>query len=366
MGCLRLQPIKFFLFPFSLLYGLVTSLRNRLFDFGFLKSTAFAIPIISVGNLSVGGTGKTPHTEYILEILGYGGNVAVLSRGYRRKTTGFRIASIAGDNALTIGDESYQLLTKHPSLVVAVDEKRVHGVQMLLNENACLQTIVLDDAFQHRYIHPGLSILLTDYAKLYKDDCMLPAGSLREWESGSKRADIIIVTKCPSELSDTEIDQLTARLDIQVHQKLFFSAFDYQDIVPVFSTPAIRCESLDESLRAQTGIVFMAGIVKPKPAEIYLQKYALNVETMFFPDHYTFKKQDYDHLLKRLEAMSNTRKFVVVTEKDAARLKSDINFPDELKALLYALPIKVRILQNQESHFIQLIQNYVVDNSRNG
>ena len=352
------------LIPLSFLYGTITTVRNWLFDINLLKSTAFPIPIISIGNLSVGGTGKTPHTEFVLSILQNDWKTAVLSRGYKRKTKGFYLAD-KNSNAEKLGDESFQIYTKHPKTIVAVDEKRVHGVQNLCTSHRDLQVVVLDDAFQHRHIHPGLSILLTDYNKLYSRDSMMPLGRLREKKSASKRANIIIVTKCPDEIRPIDMRLIETELAIEHKQSLFFSSYRYQEIIPVFPktiTKRRTCLSLQKS---KAGILVVAGIVSPQAIVTHLQNYTENITSLFFPDHYGFKQKDFNQIIKKLDAIDATDKILLVTEKDAARLISNPLFPEKLKARTYALPIKVEILQNEEALFTQKIIDYVVENSRN-
>ena len=352
------------LYPFSLLYGVVTMIRNFLFDSDLLRSTSFSIPIISVGNLAVGGTGKTPHTEYILTALQAECKTAVLSRGYKRKTKGFVLADTASDSQ-TLGDEPFQIHQKFPGVTVAVDEKRVHGVKKLQSLQSDLQLVVLDDAFQHRYIQAGLSILLTDYSNLYSRDLLLPAGTLREWPSGSKRANIIVVTKCPTDISPIDMRVIESELKPENNQSLFFSAFVYKDIIPVF--PDAQPEEISvKNLREQdTGVLLVAGIVSPEPIVEYLKKYTKHIETLFFEDHHAFQPKDFSQIKARLDATGGTDKILLVTEKDAARLQSNSDFPDSLKSKTYALPIQVEILHNQEALFIQKIKSYVVENSRN-
>lgn len=215
------------LYPASWLYGAAVMMRNKLFDWEVLQSKSFDIPIISVGNLAVGGTGKTPHTEYLIKSLCNQYNVAVLSRGYKRHTKGYVLAT-PESTARSIGDEPYQMHQKFPSVTVAVDEKRCHGIEKLLAlQKPSIDVILLDDAFQHRYVKPGLSILLTDYHRLFCDDTLLPAGRLREPISGKNRAQIVIVTKCPQDIKPIDYNIITKRLNLYPYQQLFFSSFRY-------------------------------------------------------------------------------------------------------------------------------------------
>ncbi len=352
------------LYPFSLLYGLVIAIRNFLFDQGIIPSTGFKIPIISVGNLAAGGTGKTPHTEFILSILKDERKSAVLSRGYKRSTKGFRLAD-ENSNCQIIGDEPFQIYQKFHDITVAVDEKRVRGVKKLQELIPDLQLIVLDDAFQHRFIQAGLSILLTDYSNLYSRDLLLPAGTLREWKSGSKRADIIVVTKCPDDLTPIGMRLIETELKPETNQLLFFSHYVYDELVPVFpdSTPEIWTYNRLKENKAS--VLLVTGIVAPHSIVDQLEKFTNNIETLFFPDHYAFLHKDFDLISKLFDKLPTEEKILLVTEKDASRLITNPDFPQNLKSRTYALPVRVEILHNQENLFIQKIKNYVVENSRN-
>lgn len=351
------------LLPFSLLYGLISRIRNFLFDKKIFKSTDFNIPTICVGNLTVGGTGKTPHTEYILSFLQNDWKTAMLSRGYKRKTKGFQLADKHAD-ASTIGDEPYQIFRKFPEVPVAVAEKRVHGVNELLKRFPNLEIIVLDDAFQHRHLRPGFSVLLTDYSRLYTRDFYLPAGRLRESKKGSRRADVIVVTKCPDNLSEAEMNDIRCEINPSKEQSLFFSTYEYKKLRPVF--PDFVEHSLKEpALKNDLGILLVAGIVSPKAIISYLKQYTTHIETQFFPDHHNFTEKDIELLFKKFDSPNSAEKIIVVTEKDAARLLS-INYPDKLKPKTFALPIEVKILDNKEILFTEKITQYVKENSRNG
>jgi len=364
LSCLEKSAKHIILFPFALLYGIVTGIRNWLFDQGLLPSTSFNIPTISVGNLSVGGTGKTPHVEFILSIVKDSWKTAVLSRGYKRKTKGFRLAD-ATSNSLTIGDEPYQIYQKFQDVTVSVDEKRVHGVKKLLELIPGLQLVVLDDAYQHRYIQAGLSILLTDYSNLYSHDLVLPAGGLREWKSGSTRANIIVVTKCPPDMKPIDMRLYESELKPENNQLLFFSSFKYDELVPVFESPVNEAWTFQKIKDTHADVLLVAGIVSPEPILQQLKKYALNVKTLYFEDHHAFQSKDFTQINKHFEALAASDKVLIVTEKDAARLVTHPNYPEALKSRTFALPIRVEILHDQETLFIQKIKNYVVENSRN-
>lgn len=344
----------------SLLYGIVTEVRNRMFDWGVLKQHSFDLPIISIGNLAVGGTGKTPHTEFLIRQLSEKFKTAVLSRGYRRETAGFVLAD-KNSTAKTIGDEPFQLFSKLPDVAVAVDEKRVRGIENLLKTKPDIQVIMLDDAFQHRHVRPGLSILLTDYANLYTDDFMLPYGALREYRKNSKRADMVVVTKCPEDIQPDEYKSIAWKLKLRQHQQLFFSAFEYGQIYPVF--PEMIRKPMPE-ITSETAVLMFTGIVKPELMLNWLKKNTQKVKTRFYPDHHHFDKKDIAEIEKDFIDLQGD-KLILTTEKDAARLKSNPHLTDKMKKNLYALPLEVKILNNEQDRFIQKIQDYVRKNSGN-
>lgn len=349
--------------PFTVLYSLITSTRNTLYNKGFHKSTSFEIPTISVGNLAVGGTGKTPHVEYLINLLKKDLIVGVLSRGYKRKTKGFILAT-NNTNSHEIGDEPYQIYQKNTDIVVAVDEKRVHGVSELCNLHQNLGVILLDDAFQHRQIKAGLSILLTDYGHLYTRDYHLPSGNLRESKNGSRRADILIVTKCPDYMSATKMKQVELELNIAPHQSLFYSKYEYADILPVFENEELKHWKLKELNDLNIGILALAGIVHPGAFLKHLQKFSVNCEGLFFPDHHSFQEKDIQSVIKKFKNMKSSDSIIIVTEKDASRIKSNPKAWETLKLKLYKLPIKVKILKNEEL-LINKIYDYARNNSRN-
>lgn len=333
------------LFPFALLYGLITVLRNLLFDNGMLKSTSFDLPVIAVGNLSVGGTGKTPQVEYLIRLLSPTYRVAALSRGYKRQSEGFVLAD-ENATAATLGDEPFQYYTKFPQLKVAVDANRKNGIGQLLGLNEKPEVIILDDAYQHRKVKAGFYILLTSYGDLYVDDYMLPTGNLRESRSGAERANIIIVTKCPQDLSLQDQQHITARLNIKEGQKLFFSYIDYDD--NVYSAAGSKVVS---GLKG-VGKVLLAGIAKPKLFFDYLK--GGNDQLLTFPDHYHFSDKD----IADIKDKANNR-IIITTEKDYMRLKGRISDQQ-----LFYLPIKSAFLANT-NHFDKTITDYVGKSTAN-
>lgn len=351
--------IDSWLLPLSWLYGLGVWLRNFLFDKGILSSRRFDLPIVSVGNITVGGTGKTPHVEYLIRLLQDEFQIAVLSRGYRRKSRGF-VRYKAHTKMEEIGDEPFQMATKFPKIMLAVDADRVHGVETILNEPtmAGVEAVVLDDAFQHRYIHSGLQIVLIDYHRPIFEDALLPAGRLREPAVGVKRAQLIVVTKCPPTLSELERQWWLRRIQICAGQEVFFSTLDYGELYPLFDT--------DENcvIDSTTNVLLLTGIVNPKPIENYLGLLTGKIHSARFPDHHQFSEKDLKSIELQFHALPRPR-LIVTTEKDAARLKESGYLSDEVKAHLFVLPVEVRLLFNEKDSFNKKITAYVRENSRN-
>ena len=332
------------LFPFSILYGLITSIRNFLFDKGILKSYSFDLPIIAVGNLSVGGTGKTPQIEYLIRLLSHNYKIATLSRGYKRKSEGFVLADKNSDAAI-LGDEPFQFYKKFPNIQVAVDADRRNGIEQLLKISQP-DIILLDDAFQHRKVKAGLYVLLTSYGDLYSDDLILPAGNLRESRNGAERAKIIIVTKCPPDLSAKEQDRIQKKLKIDSDQKLCFTSIAYDEFV--FSEE----KQLSVSEIKPVDKLLLAGIAKPEPFFAYLQ--SENDVILTFPDHHHFTEKDIAEIKNKAQD-----KKIITTEKDFVRLKGRL--PD---SQLFYLPIKSHFISGGND-FDKTILNYVGKSSRN-
>jgi tetraacyldisaccharide 4'-kinase len=331
------------LFPFAILYGFITSLRNYLYDKGILKPYSFDIPVIAVGNLSIGGTGKTPQIEYLIRLLSPNYKVATLSRGYKRKSEGFILADAASTTEI-LGDEPFQYFKKFRDIQVAVDADRKNGIEQLLNQESRPEIILLDDAFQHRKVKAGFYILLTAYEDLFCDDFMLPTGNLRECRNGAKRANLIIVTKCPLDI--TELEQQNIKNKLAVDLPIYFSSIDYDD--KVYNDT----ESLAVSDLKLTPKMLLAGIAKPKPFFDYLQ--TDKDEVMTFSDHHHFSESDILNIKSRA-----IDKIIVTTEKDFVRLNAKI-----LRKQLFYIPIKSKFLSNQES-FDTIIFNYVGTSTRN-
>lgn len=326
--------INRWLLPLSWLYGLGVSIRNQMFDYGLLKSQSFSLPVISVGNLTVGGTGKTPHTEYLVRLLSKEYQVAVLSRGYKRKSKGFVLAT--ADTPMTdIGDEPYQMKQKFPQIHMAVDRNRCHGIQQLREDHVkpSTEVIILDDAFQHRYVQAGLNILLMDYHRLIYLDQLLPAGRLREPLSGRMRADIVIVTKCPPDITPAERQNIVQNLRLEKRQKVFFTTYKYPDTLKELS---------DNPL-------LVTGIASPRQMVYDLNKLISKFELMSFPDHHNFTQQDIEDI--RTRAAGRT---ILTTEKDATRLHG----LDHMKVI----PIEVEFLDGKGEEFDRLITHFVQQN----
>ena len=348
------------LVPLSWLYGMGVRFRNFCFDVGILKSLDFKVPVISVGNITVGGTGKTPHVEYLIRLLHDKFHVAVLSRGYKRKTNGYLLATPEMTER-EIGDEPFQMKQKFPDISVAVDKKRVRGIQQLTANDQSLDVILLDDAFQHRYVKPGINILLVDYHRLIIYDKLLPAGRLREPESGKNRADIVIVTKCPKNLKPMEYRVLTKAMNLYPYQHLYFTTLQYDSPYPIFPEGA----SVPSGFPADTNILLLTGIASPRQLEEDLGKQTSNITPLSFADHHNFKSKDVALINETFAAMVSP-KCVVTTEKDAARLQHLDGLSDEVRRNIYALPVRISFIQpEQEDQFNENIIGYVRKNSRN-
>ena len=332
-------------------------MRNMLFDKGVLRSQSFNIPVIAVGNLAVGGTGKTPHVEHLIRLLRDNWCIAVLSRGYKRRTKGFVLAEPAS-TAADIGDEPRQLKSKFGNLIVAVDADRCHGIRKLMKDSRtrATQAIILDDAFQHRYVKPGLSIVLIEYGRL-QGDYMLPAGRLREPMSGLRRADIIVVTKCPDNLSEEE--KGIARDVIRQHAEkpVFFSRMVYPDLEPVFCGDSRMLDSVD----ASTNVLIVSGIAHPQPLVTEVCRRTTLVKHLAYADHHDFSAADIQRINSAFAALPTPR-LLITTEKDAARLTSIKGLSDEVRQATWQLPICVDI--DDQEGFDKLITDYLNKNSK--
>ena len=355
-----LIKINDWLLPFSWVYGSIVRFRNWLFDMGLKKSKAFSIPIISVGNITVGGSGKTPHVEYLIRLLHDKAKIAVLSRGYKRKSHGYVLAE-ESTTMPEIGDEPYQMHQKFSDIYVAVDAKRARGIENLQNDEASkdVDVVLLDDAFQHRYVKPGINILLVDYHRLIIYDKMLPAGRLREPLSGKNRADIVIITKCPKDLKPMEFRVLTKAMDLYPFQKLYFTSIDYDTPKGVFEEKQIELDKLQDY-----HVLLLTGIASPKQMEHDLKPMTKDITNLSFGDHHSFKGKDIDRINDTFESMPEPR-IIITTEKDAVRLRETEGLYEKVKSNMYELPIKVSFMLDQQDNFNEKIISYVRKNSRN-
>ena len=350
------------LLPLSFLYGMGVRFRNMLFDTGILESRSFPIPVISVGNITVGGAGKTPHVEYLIRLLCETKRVSVLSRGYKRRTKGYLLAS-SSSTSLELGDEPYQMYLKYGRQVhVAVSANRCEGIERLCSDPETKDTdvILLDDAFQHRYVKPGVNILLVDYHRLIVYDKLLPAGRLREPKDGKRRADIVIVTKCPPDLRPMDFRVITKALNLYPYQKLFFTTIEYGDLIPLFSNS--RSLALSE-ITSDYEVLVLSGIASPQHLLCDIQKHTENVIPMTFRDHHIFTPKDIARINNTFDSMSSKR-IIITTEKDAARLVGLDGLSDDVRKHIYALPIKTTFLLEQQEQFDEFILSYVLKNSK--
>lgn len=330
--------IRRWLVPLSVLYGAVTSYRNKRYDTDACDTYMAPVPVISIGNITAGGTGKTPHTEYLIRLLGKRYRLAVLSRGYRRRTKGYLQAD-AASSATDIGDEPYQMHTKFPETVIAVCEKRAEGIRRLLSE-VSPEIIVLDDAFQHRAVTPSLNILLVNWNRNIMEDRLLPAGLLREDVRGRRRADIIIVTKCPEDIDACHMEKAAEQLRTSDGQKVFFSTMTYGDLIPMVPEGEHRSIA---SINENTYIIIATGIASPAPIAEMLSAYTSHIEQIRFADHHNFTSKDIDGISSALGRTLSSDSMIVVTEKDAARL-SGMEIAEEIRRRIYILPISVNFI----------------------
>lgn len=350
-----MHPIlSLLLAPFSLLYGLIGRLRTQLYTSGFLKQTEFDIPTLCVGNLNVGGSGKTPHIEYLIRLLQPYIQVGVLSRGYGRKTTGF-YAVEPFNTAAEVGDEPLQFKQKYPEVSVAVAEKRAYGIPQMLRNDPSIQTILLDDAYQHLAVKPYYAVLLTEYRRPFFADWPLPSGRLREWRSGYKRAQIIVVTKCPIDLTEADRQAFLAALQPQADQKVFFSYYSY-------GTPFCLGNPLKTKvLQTDMSILAVTGIAKTDYLMDYLEGEVAKITAMAFPDHRDFSNYDVGQMARQLQELNQPEKWLLTTEKDATRLAAHKTFLTENSIEVYILPIEVQFLFGQGSVFDDCIKQALLD-----
>lgn len=333
-------------------------MRNKLYDFELLKSIEFSLPVISVGNLNMGGVGKTPHVEYLIRLLN-GYNIATLSRGYKRITKGF-IQANENSTINDIGDEPLQYKNKFNQIIVAVDEKRVRGIQTIKKTRPEIQLIILDDAYQHRAVKPGINILVTDFSRLYIDDYVLPSGRLREWSIGSSRADIIIVSKTPEILSPLDRRRIKEELNPKPYQEIFFSYTKYSDLIPF----TLNAQNIDYQNQNNCSVVLITGIAKPAPLLYHLKDQYQTVEHLKYPDHHNFSTQDIENIKSKYVALFGNNKLIITTEKDIMRLSLP-EIKEQIEELpIFYLPIEICFHGNDKEEFDNKILKYVRANTK--
>lgn len=346
-----MEALRYLLLPFALLYWIPVKIRNFLFDINLLKGYSSDIPTICVGNITVGGTGKTPHSEYLIELLQNKYQVGLLSRGYKRKTKGFKLVETTS-TVNEVGDEPLQIKLKYPNTIVAVDEDRVNGTNELAYNFPEMNVLLLDDAFQHRYIKPGLSLLLTNYNNLITRDFFLPAGRLRDSISEKRRADIIIVTKCPENLSTQEMNKISDELRLNAKQNIYFTTVEYGEVKPIFAD-----ESNEIRPNNSKKVFAIAGIANPEPFYGYLVKNFQIEGEKTYTDHHHFSEKEIQLIFEKC----SDKTLVVTTEKDAARIRC-LNLSTDLKLRLFYLSIKIKFLNNRAEKFNKQIIDYVGQN----
>lgn len=348
------------LFPLALLYGLIIQVRNFLFDWEILPSKEFDLPVISVGNITVGGTGKTPHIEYLVELLRDEFSIATLSRGYKRKTRQFVLAG-SNSTVTEIGDEPRQLKQKYPGITVAVDRKRVHGIEQLISRFKDMDVVLLDDAFQHRYLKPGKSILLVDYNRMIQHDFLLPAGRLREPVSGKNRANIILVTKSPERIKPIEMRNIAKNMNLGLHQHLYFTRMNDGELHSVYDLQEKKDASWFKAKKAP--VLILSGIAYPRAMRRYARSISTQLQELSYPDHHQYTAKDLQKISRAYRAINNPDALILTTEKDAMRLQ-DLQPDDDIKNALYYITIHVEFLNDDQEEFNNIILDYVRSNKR--
>jgi len=356
----NLIKINEWLLPLSWLYGMGSDFRNMLFNTGILSSKTYDIPIISVGNITAGGTGKTPHIEYLIRLLSKDYKVAVLSRGYKRRSRGYVLAQ-ADTPMEKIGDEPWQIKEKFPQVYVAVDTNRRHGIEKLMTDQKTrdVQVILLDDAYQHRYVTPGINILLIDYHRMITEDRLLPAGRLRERVSNKIRANMVIVTKCPRNLTPIGYRVVQQALHLKPYQSLFFSTFKYGNLKKLFTNGEMPLEQIRKD---SMHVLLVTGIGNPQQMEQDMRKFAQYVTPLSYSDHHYFTPQNVEEINNAALKMPKPM-IIVTTEKDAPRLKNMQGFNEVVRDNLFVFPIEIEILKEKETTLNEQIINYVHKNS---
>ena len=347
--------LKILLLPLAILYGLGVAIHNSLYSLGLLKGVTFSIPVISVGNLTVGGTGKTPHTEYLIRMLHEYLPLAVVSRGYKRKTTGF-LEVLPHHDATQSGDEPLQYKRKYPHVPVAVAESRSFAIPQVIRTHPSTRVILLDDGYQHREVVPGLNILLTEYNRLYTSDWLLPVGRLREWRGGAKRADMIVVTKCPDNISKTEIDRIEADVKIRPDQNVFFSRYRYGQPYKMYG----HGERL--ALHKDLDVLLVVAIAGTEYLLEYVDGQSGEVRMLSFNDHHPFSNFDISDIAQQFKYMPEGReRIILTTEKDAMRLDTHRELLRQMDLPIYILPVAVEFIGDDPTSFDQAVKAWLLN-----
>jgi tetraacyldisaccharide 4'-kinase len=344
-----LKPIRILLFPLSIVYAFIIRIRNFLFNKDILSGTRFNLPVICIGNLAVGGTGKSPMVEFLIKNLKNDFALAVLSRGYKRKTRGYALAN-AMSTVIEIGDEPMQFHIKFPDVPVAVGEERIVAIPQLLHDIPATQAIILDDAFQHRWVKAGLNILLTDYNNLFTRDWYLPTGDLRDEKDSYKRAEIIVITKCPVEIAEEQKENITREINLLSHQRIFFSAIHY-------GIPYHLTRFSEKNTSENTEVLLLTGIANPRSLKKFVGENYKTYYQLSYNDHHIYTIDDLREIIKRFENVQAEDKIILTTEKDAVRLAK---FHNEIDALpIYVIPVEPEFLFGETKAFTRLIINFI-------
>lgn len=353
---------RWLLLPFTFLYSMIVWIRNKMFDLNLLPSKEFNIPLISVGNITVGGTGKTPHVEYIVRLLHDDQKIAVLSRGYKREKKGFIVAGKESTSS-EIGDEPKQIKRKYPDIGMAVDGNRVKGVEKLMKGAAGFDpdVILLDDAFQHRYVKPGLSILLVDFNRPLEKDYIMPYGRLRESMYEKKRANIVIVTKTPKELKPIDRRIIAKEMKLFPYQSLYFTYLKYGNLTRVFSQD--KALSFDEAKEKEFNVLLITGIANPVPLKEHLSEYFSNISHLNFSDHHNYGPKDVKRIIKAFDKIDSDYKIIITTEKDAIRISDSKSFK-ESSLPIYYVPVEVEFLDDDKEDFKKRVFSYISNNKK--
>lgn len=346
------NPARWFALPIAWLFGLSISIRNWLYSKGFLKGYSFDLPVISIGNLSTGGTGKSPTTLYLTKLLKEDFKTAILSKGYKRKTKGLILAN-QNSTAFDVGDEPLLFKKKHPNITVAVRESRAEGIPELLMKKPQLEVILLDDAFQHRSLKPGLNILLSDYFQPFYEDYLLPVGDLREWKSAYKRADLIIITKCPPGLKQAEKQAIIQKIKPYNHQKIYFSHLEY-GYPYLFGLP-----TQTTSYQLDMHVLLLTGIANPASLEDYVLGKVASVYRQYYPDHHYYSLQDLSDILQSFNNIESKNKIIVTTEKDAMRLNLHEAWRNKHRLPIYVQPVEIAFEGQTKTAFNTNIRSFV-------